>query len=122
RKPRFAIETLHGHRVVVPSTRRHLLERIHQAATAAVSRWGVANVEDLAASTSTTSALIRQLLPFLPAFKWLDESSGWFWIANVPRNSLLTPIRKILAVSPVIDVGELRTGVGRPHRRKGSAP
>jgi hypothetical protein len=122
RKPRFAIETLHGRRVVVPSTRTHLLGRIYKEAKAAVGRWGVANVEDLAASTSTTSALIRQLLPLVPAFKWLDQSSGWFWIANVPRNLLLTPIRKILAVSPVIDVRELRAGVGRPHRRKGFAP
>jgi hypothetical protein len=122
RKPRFTIETLHGYRVVLPSTRKHLLERVYETATAAVRRWGVANVEDLAASTNRTSTVLRQLLPFVPAFKWLDESSGWFWITDGPRNSLLTPIRKILAISPVIDIGELRAGVGRPHRRKGFAP
>lgn len=122
RKTNFSIETLRGRHVVVPSTRSHLLEQIHETATAAVRHWGVANVEDLAAATNTSSAVIRELLPFAPTFKWLDELSGWFWIADVPRNSLLTPIRKILAVSPVIDVGELRAGVGRPHRRKGFAP
>ncbi len=122
RKTNFTIEALHGRRVVVPSTRSHLFEQIHETATATVRHWGVANVEDLAAATNTSSAVVRQLLPFVPTFKWLDESSGWFWIADVPRNSLLTSIRKILAVSPVIDVGELRAGVGRPHRRKGFAP
>ena len=35
---------------------------------------------------------------------------------------MLTPIRKILAVSPSIGVGELRAGVARSHRRKGFAP
>jgi hypothetical protein len=122
RKPPFAVETLHGHRVIVPSPRSGLLQRIHDTATAAVRRWGVSNVEDLAASTNTTATLVRQLLPFLPGFKWLDQTSGWFWIADLPRNSLLTPIRKILAVSPSIDVGELREGVARPHHRKGFAP
>jgi len=122
RKQRFAIETLLGHRVIVPSARSGLLEQIHDAVTAAGRHWGVSNVEDLAASTDTTTALVRQLLPFLPGFKWLDQGSGWFWIADLPRNSLLTPIRKILAVSPSIDVGELRAGVARPHRRKGFAP
>jgi hypothetical protein len=122
RKPRFAVETLHGNRVIVSSTRSGFLEQIHDAARTAVRHWGISNVEDLAASTKTTATLVRQLLPFLPGFKWLDQSSGWFWIAELPRNSLLTPIRKILAVSPSIDVGELRAGVARPHRRKGFAP
>jgi hypothetical protein len=122
RRPRFTVETLHGRRVIVPSTRSGLLEEIHDAATAAVRHWGVSTVEDLAASINATAALVRQLLPFLPGFKWLDQGSGWFWIADLPRNSLLTPIRKILAVSPTIDVRELRAGVARPHRRKGFAP
>jgi hypothetical protein len=122
RKARFAIETPHGHRVIVPSTRSGLLKQIDDAATTVVRHWGVSNVEDLAASTKTTAALVRQLLPFLPGLKWLDQVSDWFWISDLPRNSLLTPIRKILAVSSSIDVGELRAGVARPHRRKGSAP
>ncbi len=122
RKPRFSVETLHGQRVLVPSTGGELLHNLCDKATASVRHWGVANVEDLAAATDTTSPIVRQLLPFVPGFKWLDESSGWFWIPDVPRNSLLTPIRKILAVSPTIDIGELRAGVGRPHRRKGFAP
>jgi hypothetical protein len=122
RAPRFGIETVRGQRVIVPSARKHLLKQIYETVTASIRHWGVANVEDLAAAMNTASAVVRQFLTFIPALKWLDESSGWFWITDVPRNSLLTPIRKILAVSPAIDVGELRGGVGRPHRRKGFAP
>src|SRR5207245_2861747 len=40
RKPRFAIETLHGHRVIVPSNRSGLLKQIDDAATTAVRYWG----------------------------------------------------------------------------------
>lgn len=122
RKPRFSIETLHNQRFVVPSTRSELLHEICGKARASVSRWGVANAEDLAATTNSNSPVVRQLLALVPGLKWLDELSGWFWIPDVPRNSLLTPIRKILAVSPTISIGELRAGVSRPHRRKGFAP
>ena len=122
RNPRFRIEMLDGHRVAVPSANKDLLKQIYEMATSLVRRWGVATVEDLAAATKTASSVVRKLLPFLPRFRWLDGSSGWFWIADLPRNALLTPVRKILAVSPVIDIGELRTGVGRPHRRRGFAP
>jgi len=113
---------LHGQRLVVPSTRGELLHQVCDKARASVSHWGVANVEDLAATTNNSSSVVRQLLAFVPRLKWLDELSGWFWIPDVPRNSLLTPIRKILAVSPTTDVRELRAGVGRPHRQKGFAP
>jgi hypothetical protein len=87
-----------------------------------MSHWGVATVEGVAAAANAAVSLTHKLLPTLPGFRWLDESSGWFWIQNTPRNSLLTQIRKILAASPRIDVGELRTGVGRHHRKKGFAP
>lgn len=79
-------------------------------------------VDDVAAAITTDPALTRKILVAIPGFKWLEELSGWFWIVNLPRNPLLTQIRKILAASPIIDVGELRTGVGRHHRRKGFAP
>ncbi len=122
RESRFLVEMLHGHRIVVPVNSGGSLERIDQLARGAIRHWGVATVEDVAAATDTTVFFTQKLLPFLPGFKWLDESSGWFWIENTPRNSLLTQIRKILAASPCIDVSELRTGVGRHHRKKGFAP
>jgi hypothetical protein len=122
REIRFRVEELHGHRFVVRSDNADLLTQIDHAARAAVSHWGVTTVDDVAAATNADPALARKVLVALPGFRWLDESSGWFWIANMPRNALLTQIRKILSASPTIDVSELRTGVGRHHRRKGFAP
>lgn len=122
REPSFTIETLYGHRVVIPANRSGILARIDQVARSHIRHWGVATVEDVAAAANAPISLAHKLLPILPGFQWLDESCGWFWMENTRRNSLLTQIRKILAASPVIEVGELRTGVGRHHRKKGFAP
>jgi len=122
RQPRFTVKMVHGHRIVLPVDKGDLFDRIDQVARAAVRHWGVATIEDIAAAAGTTVSATQKFLPLSNGFKWLDAASGWFWIENLPRNSLLTQIRKILAVSPSIDVGELRTGVGRHHRRKGFAP
>jgi hypothetical protein len=122
REPCFNIEMLHSHRVVLPANSSGLIDRIDQVARGAIRHWGAATIEDVAATTRAALPVTRKLLPIVPGFRWLDESSGWFWITNTPRNSLLTQIRKILAATPCIDVGELRTGVGRHHRKKGFAP
>jgi hypothetical protein len=122
RQPGFAIEIIRGHRVVVSSDMAGFLDRIEQVARGAIRHWGVATVEDVAAATNVAVSLCHKFLPLLEGFKWLDQPSGWFWIENLPRNSLLTQIRKILAACPNIDVSELRTGVGRHHRRKGFTP
>jgi hypothetical protein len=122
REPCFTIGSIHEHRVVIPPHAEHLLDRIDRVARASIRHWGVATVEDVAASSGAAVSFTRKLLSFSPGFKWLDEASGWFWIENVPRNPLLSQIRKILAACSRIDVGELRTGVGRHHRKKGFAP
>lgn len=122
REIRFTVEKLHGHRFVVLSDSAEQLNQIDHVARAAVSHWGVTTVDDVAAATNADPNLARKVLMALPGFRWLDEPSGWFWITNVPRNALLTQIYKILVVAPTIDVGELRTGTGRHHRRKGFAP
>lgn len=122
RDPGFELEALYNHRVVVPNEDRGIFTRLDQAARAATSHWGVANVQDVAATVKSGLESAERLLPLLSGFKWLDQPTGWFWIENCARNSLLTQIRKVLAASSQINVGELRTAVGRHHRRKGFAP
>jgi hypothetical protein len=122
REARFIVATFHQRRFVVPCDPANLLDQIDHLARARVSYWGVTSIEDIAAATDITVSFAVKVVTTIPGFKWLDESSGWFWIENVPRNSLMTQIRKILAVSSSISIGELSTGVGRSHRRKGFAP
>jgi hypothetical protein len=107
---------------IITARSRGFLDRIGQVARGAIRHCGVATVDDVAVAAGTAVSLTQKLLPIFPGFRWLDEFAGWFWIANTPQNSLLTQIRKILAASPCVDVGELRAGVGRHHRRKGFAP
>ena len=122
REVRFTVHRLHEYRFVLLSNSTDQFDHIDHVVRAAVRHWGVATVDDVAAAMSLTPTFIRKVLIVLPGFKWLDEATGWFWIVDVTRNALLTQIRKVLAVSLSIAVGELRTGVGRHHRRKGFAP
>ena len=57
-----------------------------------------------------------------PAFCWLDQGSGWFWLEDVPRNRLLNKIDKILAASPQVDLAALRAGIARHSRMEGFSP
>jgi len=43
----------------------------------------------------------------------------WFWLSTVRRNRLLNTLYKILSVSPMIAIGELRTALRRHHRMTG---
>lgn len=113
--------------VVAPGTDIDV-ERLLYLARRSVSHWGVASVEDIAEQLKEESyqlrdrELVGKLLSFLPDFVWLDRTSGWFWLSGAPRNSLLTQIKKIFAVTKHVTLRDLRAGVSRHHRRKGFAP
>src|SRR5690606_26297005 len=57
-----------------------------------------------------------------PAFRWLDEGTGWFWLEDVPRNRLRNQIDKILSVSPQVEISALRAGIARNYRMQGFSP
>ena len=97
-------------------------------ARGSIASWGAMTVADVVARVAErtrsqiSSETITSVLSSQADFRWLDEPSGWFWLASVPRNRLLNQIRKILSVSGRIGVSELREGVGRHYRTKGFAP
>jgi len=51
-----------------------------------------------------------------------DLGKGWFWIRKLPRNHLLTIVRKVLAVAPEINVSEMRAAIANDPRGMGFAP
>lgn len=133
--------------LVHPAGNRQSAGKSHSAQAAilkvahkAVSRWGVAQLDDIAAKATEYSLLSEFPLNFDAAdiekaiksrldFHWLDEEQGWFWFSDsardglsTNRNALITQIRKVFAVTPRISIGELRGGVSRHHRREGFAP
>ena len=58
-------------------------------------------------------------------FEWLDQESGWFWY--VPdrgdgANRLATQIQRILAATPSVRLGEVRSAIRRDNGLGGFAP
>jgi hypothetical protein len=126
--PSFDIEDVEGRRMAVHPQKVRMARRSIVHARKAVSQFGVATVLDLAAvlseklSTKITPEFVTRVLGSQLGFEWLDKEGGWFWFRNLPKNRVVSRVRKILSVSEGIDVGELRTGIARHHAMNGYAP
>lgn len=62
------------------------------------------------------SRLVREILPLVAGFCWLDESSGWFRLQTVHRHGLPKAIDKVLAVAGAVTAGRLRAALSRNRR------
>jgi hypothetical protein len=99
-----------------------------RASRRAIEHWGCSTVDDicaqlaLAGSTSLPVEVVKDALMTQPGFRWLDEQTGWFWLADIPRNRVLNKIDKVLAIAPRVDLGALRAGIARHYRMEGFAP
>jgi hypothetical protein len=51
-----------------------------------------------------------------------DLGNDWFWLRDLPRNHLVTIVRKVLAVAPRIHVSEMRAAIANDPRGMGFAP
>ncbi len=124
----FVVEEFDGCRMALNANQVSHFQQVAKLTRELIRTWGVATIDDLAVraeeriGSSITSDFVGQVLRSLAGFSWLDESSGWFWLKDNSRNRLLTPIRKILAVSGRIDCASLREGVGRHYLMQGFAP
>jgi hypothetical protein len=94
----------------------------------AIEQWGCSTVEDICAqlnsegSAEIPPSAVKEALMTQPGFRWLDEHTGWFWLADIPRNRVLSKIDKILAAAPSVDLSALRAGIARHYRMEGFAP
>jgi hypothetical protein len=124
----YELEDVDGRQMVVHPEKVRMTKRTVVQAHKAVSRFGVATILDLAAllserlSTKITSEFVTRVLGSQLGFEWLDRDSGWFWFRNLPKNRVVSRVRKILSVSERIEVGELRTGIARHHTMNAYAP
>lgn len=128
RKCCFIIEDGDGETYAVPRELAGITKQILQLARKSISHWGVTTIEDVAAEVSATCGkqisgkLVASVVSAQPAFRWLDEASGWFWLTSTARNALLNQVEKVLSVCGQVHISELRSGVSRNHRREGFAP
>lgn len=124
----FTLSRTGSRRIIFPIGKSPSLSVILRIARNIVTRWGIANVQDVAAKVAehenkpADARLIARVLSAEPAFRWLDEPRGWFRLCDLPRNALLTLMEKVFSVAPEIDVGELRNAISRHHRMQGFAP
>jgi len=84
-----------------------------------VRRHGMARIADFESSSHSAAGaqrearLIEDILSGQCDFRWLDRGSGWFWLADTPRNRAVCRVRKMLAVANPLAVSELRAGLAR---------
>jgi hypothetical protein len=87
----FSITDIDAERVVhSPNIRSvHTIVRI---ARRLISRWGMATISKVAAEVGNVEPgvcdrrLVVSALVCLAGFHWLDQSTGWFWLSNNPKN------------------------------------
>lgn len=124
----FIIEEGDRQTYVVPKESAGITKQILQLARKSISHWGVTTIEDVAAEVGgilgkqVSDKLVASVVSAQPAFRWLDEASGWFWLTSTARNALLNQVEKVLSVCEQVHISELRSGVSRNHRREGFAP
>lgn len=115
-------------RVVGPQASLKHASKVPRRARAMVSRFGCASVAEVAAGPSVgdgwpvSHEVARLFIEMLHDLRWLDETKSWFWLASNGRNRIINIVRKILAVTPQVQIGELRFAVQRVHRMQGFAP
>jgi hypothetical protein len=128
RAPPFEIEEIDGCRLVVHPDRVRVLRRTITLARKAVARFGVTTIADVAArvarsgKTEVSMEFVAGMLEGRPEFEWLDQVAGWFWIRSLKANRIINRLRKILCVTQMIEIGELRSGIARHHAMNGYAP
>jgi hypothetical protein len=114
----FRISALNKKRFVIPAECPKFRDVVGHARQL-VRRNGMATIAEftnelLAGEAAQGEAdLIEAILSSQPDFRWLDRHSGWFWLAEAPRNRAVKRIRKMLAVANPLTVEELRAGLGR---------
>jgi len=113
---------------LVHSLSPHSLDAIVRAARRTIERLGLATLRSVAtaladiAPEAADTGFIADVLSGAGDFRWLDQSSEWFWLPAVPRNPVVRRIRKILAVANPVRSTELCAGIAREYRLQSESP
>ena len=125
RRPAFRIRLLGGRPFVLSETSDVVANDVLRIACRQVGHSGALTLADLSSRVSAArgfpvnEGVVRQIVETREDFRWLDEQTGWFWLAAVSRNTLLSRIRKVLCVAPRIGVPELCEALARDYRLPG---
>src|SRR6185437_13778242 len=117
----FSIVEEDGVRIVVDSQSAAAVNEILSEARKRISHYGITSATYVANALATSKSgdsrsLIARFLPLLRGLTWLDDSQEWFWSPEVPRNPVMSRIKKVFLVAKTVTVGELRSAVLRDFR------
>jgi hypothetical protein len=104
------------------------VDTIVRIARRLISRQGMATLSHVRAAVRKVESgvcdrkLVASVLACLKGFHWLEQSTGWFWLSDSPKNRVLNRIREILSVANPIHISELRVGIARDYRIWGFSP
>ncbi|HEY4394890.1 MAG TPA: hypothetical protein VGP64_12545 [Polyangia bacterium] len=121
----FHVLEMGGARIALRLSQLSAARATYRIAVRSIQSWGAASIASLAGliddvpGSESTECFVEQVLVDVPAFRWIDRSSGWFWFVGRP-NPLLNDLRKILSVTSRLPVSRLWRGLF--HIRRGGAP
>jgi len=123
----LSITRVRGTRIAHPLDTSSL-ESIVQIARATIRHFGASTISEITwvvnerGSESCKRDLVTSVLTAQKKFQWIDERTGWFWLADVGKNRLVPRIRKILSVANPIEGSVLCAGVERDYRMGDCVP
>lgn len=108
-------------RLVVDSGSAASVSTILSEARKRITHFGATSVTHTVKALEPTDAaklrnLVAKFLPLLRGLTWLDDSCDWFWSPEVPRNPIVSRIKKVFMVTDKLTVEELRNAVLRDPR------
>jgi DNA-directed RNA polymerase alpha subunit len=122
----FVLDESRQARVITEARRTGLTRLIASRARRAVSKYGLANAIDIKEQLTDTVhsgidlKFLSNVIRAMGSYE--DLGNDWFWLRDLPRNHLLTVVRKVLAVAPRIHVSEMRAAIANDPRGMGFAP
>lgn len=123
----FKIVASNGARLAISQQQAALIRKITRIAERAMIHRGPTTckaISELAKhepSSPVTPEFVAKVLELRSDFERLDCEDTWFWLSSVRNNPLLKLVRKVLAVSPRVDVALLLAAVSRGLRPLGVA-
>jgi hypothetical protein len=108
RTDRFAVDRGFPAFNDIVAAARHNVRRSGMAAVCDLVRSGL-NAEE----SRREMSIVEAVLVMQKGFRWLDQSTGWFWFSGVSGNLALRRIRKMLSVAVCLTLADLRAGLAR---------
>ena len=122
----FVIDESNGIRVVTGAKNTGLTRLITVHVRRCALKYGIVSILDLkealdhAVYSIIDMDLVNHVICAMESYEELGK--GWFWLSSTPRNHMLTMVRKVLAVAPLIHVSEMRAAIANDPRGMGFAP